>query len=534
MINFFSKQENLELEQHRDKIVKIVLNNLGFSSYESLNDAQKEMFNNELKRPDFIRHYSNFPCLIDPNNENFEEVNDEEAYEICAKNLFKHLTFGQATNTVEHQALSESPLYHPIVIEHFYKKRDPKFANEIRRQLQLIFNRAWENLQFGQMQFIFNRAWENLQFGQNSIDFSKQYEIFQNQLISSFPFWDPVDGEMISMPQKIGREWQNVEYTFKKIDISPKTGMLASVIRDEDRMYSYVLETKHRDAQNHLLLMGTTYPSGQGELLAGLENFKPNHSIGEGHDLTGVYEWLESQERKKVNVTGHSKGATMAMLVAAEHPDKIEYASALNPAGFHKKTLERLRDGWNQLPTYEKPVIEVFAQEGDPVFAIGSGFLPQTRITKVISSHQEAALNFKLFGMSLIPESIRKAYESHIHIYSGRENVTLVNVNVEQENQSFSRKYFSFMKEDVYDHLKYSQMTLSLFCELKYRNFQQDHFTIPAPIDFIVTTIAKLIKSIMSVIVLSLTITLGHLYFAGQLLIDSIKPEPTFANNQGV
>ena len=55
-----------------------------------------------------------------------------------------------------------------------------------------------------------------------------------------------------------------------------------------------------------------------------------------GRELSGYHEWLAEQIARRegpISLAGHSMGAALAILVAAERPDAIEHLILLSPAG---------------------------------------------------------------------------------------------------------------------------------------------------------------------------------------------------------
>lgn len=293
----------------------------------------------------------------------------------------------------------------------------------------------------------------------------RQFEIFLSNFLAAYPFMDPDVSEPLLVPQKIGGVWLAVQYRFEKIDISPRTGLLAKLIEEEDRIYAYGLvpQDAKQGASPHLLLMGTTYPTGQGADLADLYNFLPRHSVGEGHDTTELDEWINRHEQ--IKVTGHSKGAVMAMITAARHPGKIKQADCLNPTGLCQATLDRLNPSWS---IKEKtPIINVYAQKGDPVFPLENGFLAGTNIYR-ISPDDDRCSNYRRF----IPRWFQKAFEAHLHHFAGRANVSIEEVNTQAENNTSSRRFFADMKGTI-NWIVFPISYLSLCAKLVMRKIER-------------------------------------------------------------
>lgn len=425
------------LNANRDAIIKQVLSNIGLKGKDNLSAEEERRFVEELNGVVYLN--SQLPCLIG-DREHTDALENPKAPAHAtqsidvtnAQNIFRHLTRGTALTANAGEHYSHSFLAHDDIINNFLKQRNPQLMRVFRQQLQIVLDNAWSKLQDKSL----------------TGDDAKQYEIFQSNVMASYPFWDPEENEQVRVPQKINDVWQLVTYQFKRFDISPKSGPLSWVLEDQDRMYAYAMipTEKHPDALSHLLLMGTTYPAGQGSALAALYNFYPQHSVGEAHDMSEVDQWLKAQSNKNVKIVGHSKGATMAMITAARHPTKILQVDSLNPTGLSEATLARLTPSWNELPMANRPFINVYAQLGDPAFPLEKGFLEGTNIYRIIPNTHVPSMNVAGPLSLSIPEALRKAYEAHIHIFAGRSSALLLKVNMEQENNSLRRELFDDIK----------------------------------------------------------------------------------------
>lgn len=363
------------------------------------------------KKKLFTYTNNNFDCFV-KNGKEIEDPNaapnKEERYHRIARNGLRNLTYGVPFNDC-HLATYEN-------FKALFIKKNPLLFKAARKEMQNIFLNI----------FSCTATKRSLP------DAEKRLEIFINNLLSAYPFMDPEENETVLLPQKINGQWACVRYHFNKIDISPQSGLLSKLIEDEDRIYAYGLEpVDNKDAQPYLLFIGTTYPSGQGAKLNWLYNFKPGHSVGEGHDLTKVEEWLGHHER--VKVAGHSKGGTMAMITAAKYPDKISSADCLNPTALCKKTIERLNPTWEKIPTDKKPVINVYAHLSDPIFLVEKNFLEDTHIYR--------------FGDKTDSDSMLAA---HVHYFAGRKEATITKVtDLRKELPSLGREVVTDLKETV-------------------------------------------------------------------------------------
>lgn len=355
----------------------------------------------------------NFPCLVRHGLE-LEALpsaaeNSDEYYQVNARNALRKLTYG--TPLFKGHFLKWSNLKLAwLNFKALFLKRDPKLLNALRSEMKIIFQKAYQISKHCDPEA------------------EKRLEIFVSTLLSNFPFMDPVEGEEVEVPQKINQHWQLVNYKFRKIDISPKTGLLAKLLEEEDRIYAFGMEPQNREANPYLLLMGTTYFSGQGSGLSLMGDVTPGQSVGERHDLTDLEKWIF--RHRNIKITGHSQGGTMALIVAAKYPEYTLQADCLNPAALHQTTLRKLRPWW-QVPRKSNPELRVFTQVGDPVFIFGDGFLPGTRIFQV--DHPKAGEG--------------SGFSSHAHHFSGHESASYHEwLNYHSKVNSNKRKFFNDLK----------------------------------------------------------------------------------------
>lgn len=244
------------------------------------------------------------------------------------------------------------------------------------------------------------------------------------------------------------------------------------MLENQDRIYAYGLKTNEPGANNHLLLMGTTFPGGQGSALADLYNIKSLNSVGEGHSFKQLGKWLETQQNKNVIASGHSKGATMSMIVGAKWPDKIKEANCLNPTGLSGSTLRRYHDTW--VNTSNKPAINVLINEGDIVPYLDMGYLPGTTIRRIKRDTPKLSINFNFPSFLSF---LARGYEDHIHHKAGRENATVENVSVEEMNKASVRPVFNNMRAMV-SWLTFPVAYLAVFTNIvgrKFSRFYQQH-----------------------------------------------------------
>lgn len=374
--------------------------------------------------PNFIGDHEHLESVVGVTSE-------QERFHIHARNLLKHLIRGTPLCQNDGDSYSTSPLVNEDIINTLLVKRKAALMDALRAEMQMMLLKA--------------HSWLN--DAENGDETTRnRCELFINHIITAYPFFDPEDGEAVKIPVKINQEWQLVEYSFDKIDISPTKGPLSWVLEDEDRIYAYGLKTEAEGVNNHLLLMGTTFPGGQGSTLADLYNIKPMHSVGEGHSFRQLGTWLNSQPAHHVIVSGHSKGATMSMIAAAKWPDKIKAANCFNPAGLSHDTLAFYHDSWISNDNPDKPEINVLINEGDIVPYLDAGFLPGTKITRIKSDATQLAMNFNFPSFLSF---LARGYEAHIHHFAGRATTSQESVSVEEMNSAPARHVLSSIRSTV-------------------------------------------------------------------------------------
>lgn len=374
------------------------------------------MFNKIDKLPNFIQKGE---ALEDPESASTKE----ERYAIHARNILRHIIRGTPLCVKDGQSYDESPLAKSEIFSSLFKKQEKELMDAFRLEMQTMLKNA----------FIF------LSTANYSRKIHNQCESFLTYILSAYPFMAPEENEKVTIPTKIEDKWEYVDYQFKKIDISPRLGPLSWLLEEEDRIYAYGLVTEHSKAPVHLLLMGTTYPGGQGSAFADLYNVKPLSSVGEGHSFTKLAKWLKDKD--EVIVSGHSKGATMSMIAAAKWPSKIKKAYCFNPAALTEATLARYKQSWMALE--KPPAINVLINTGDIVPYLDMGFLPGTKITRVTPIDLKPSINFsypKLFNF------LATGYEAHIHHFSGRENVDFEKIKVKDLTHRTGRHILSGIK----------------------------------------------------------------------------------------
>ena len=264
-----------------------------------------------------------------------------------------------------------------------------------------------------------------------------------SHLLAIYPFFAQNDTqENLTIPQKINDKWQSITYNVEALDLSPKTGLISKLIRTQDHIYAYGLipVDDHSEAPRQLLLMGTTFPTGQGAPFSICRLFDPGYSVGEGYDWTEVQAWL-GKNPSKAMVTGMSQGGASAMFIAAQYAEHIMQADCFNPPALCAETLRRLETKWISISN--RPIINIYMQKDDPVFPLEHGFLTGSHLHCISVKKTRSSLR-----IPIIPHMIIKVLEAHSQLYLGRGDAILEE-HTEEENAQFSRMFFADIKTVV-------------------------------------------------------------------------------------
>ncbi|WP_284498264.1 hypothetical protein [Legionella maioricensis] len=241
--------------------------------------------------------------------------------------------------------------------------------------LKAVFvNRAPQLLK--ELRFAFQEGFEllftQLQGKKLNAEQSEQVQLYLSNCLSLLPYSDLTPYESIKIPQNINGEWELVEYHITPIELTPTTGFKSFFIQDVDRVFAYGLEPiQNREAQPHLIFMGTTYPAGQGFLPQIKTDFKGFETLGKSLYKSGIErikQWLLRQN-DNVHVCGVSLGGSLSLLLAIHQGKHLKRVDALNPAGLHDSWNKSRYDKWDELE--QKPEVVVQEQANDPVSLLG-------------------------------------------------------------------------------------------------------------------------------------------------------------------
>lgn len=286
------------------------------------------------------------------NNSDFESLEHVDLVHqdsIIARNALRFLMMGWPSD-------SWKQLFSWRVFKAVFVHRDPNLLKELR----LAFQQGFE--------FLFN------QLHNQKLDpcQKEQAQLYLSNCLSLLPYSDLNPYESIKIPQNINDEWVLVEYEVIPIELTPKAGFKSYFIEDTDRVFAYALEPiSNRQAESHLIFMGTTYPAGQGFIPQIKTDFKGFETVGESLYTSGrerIKKWLLRQHNK-VHVCGVSLGGSLSLLLAIDQGMHLKRVDALNPAGLHDSWYKNQYDRWDLLNT--KPQVVVQQQADDPVSLLG-------------------------------------------------------------------------------------------------------------------------------------------------------------------
>lgn len=438
-VSYFDHGKQSVLREQKSLIIPPILSSIGLCSKSHYSENELDDIAQALKR----NVYAVGRRLVD-SIENEDQLESPTTLEANARNVSKHLLFSTVMGEDGDDVL-KSHLCTPYNIEAAFTQHNPIALDALRK--------AFQN-------FLYTLAKPAIDLGRvdDPAD-EKQLTAFINNFLSFYSLLEPVTNEKIMLPKKIGSGmWEAVEYQFERIDISPKSGLIADLLIEErDRIYAYgLIAINHPLAEPYLLWSGTAFDVGQGVYLSRASVITPGYSMGESHDMSLVSEWINKQKHKVITC-GQSQGGVLAMLTAARYPDKIASAHCLSPSALSKHTLARMLPKWCAIPEARRPSISVYTQYQDPIFNLEKGFLPgkNTRIFLLIPESNKLSVNASLtsllpkipsFIVNKITPFIAHSFQAHAHFYSAHRYLVMIELNLERENARVCREFSSNLK----------------------------------------------------------------------------------------
>ncbi|KTD09269.1 hypothetical protein Lgra_2504 [Legionella gratiana] len=282
----------------------------------------------------------------------FEDVDGVESSQqeaILARNILRFFTMGWTESWT--QFLTPSVLYS------FFVERNSNLLREVRFAMQQGFLVLFKQLH--------EKALTPEQ--------GEQVQLYLSNCLCMLPYSDLTPYESFKIPQYIAGHWELVEYQVTPIELTATSGWRSLFIYDHDRVFAYGLEPLfQKNAESHLIFMGTTYPAGQGFLTQIRTDAKGVESVGSSLYQIGrerIHEWL-SQQENTIHVCGVSLGGALSLLLAIDKGNyKLSRIDALNPPGLYDPLFKSGYDYWDELS--EKPKVVIQKQGDDPVSAFG-------------------------------------------------------------------------------------------------------------------------------------------------------------------
>lgn len=238
-------------------------------------------------------------------------------------------------------------------------------------------------------------------------------------LLAIYPFLDPQEGEILSVPLKVDSAWHLKEYSVGKIPLTPNFF--------PSPMYAFVLTPLDEQMPPILLFKGTTYPTDDGFFISILSDLNPFASVGEYAFRMGkvkLKQWLDASttSNRKARVYGMSLGGSLSLQTAIAFPSQIEQVHAYSPPALSHRNI---RD-WQET-TSDKPEVFVYCNEGDFVPQFGMGWAEDWNVMDVIALEEYNPIL------------------SHCRIFTA-EDVILMERNVGRDHESFTRRFFSTLQ----------------------------------------------------------------------------------------
>lgn len=269
--------------------------------------------------------------LFTDNDSDLEGLEENEKFlRQNTRDILRHLWKGggekSAPGTFSFQALLK--LYRERKLNFaFYQalfvENDPYFLKAARMEVQSALNHLLQQLQ---------------ESGAVSEENQGRIQLAINNILAIYAMFCPNPHEELSIPTLIEKKWHAASFTITPIELTPTKGAWLNVFNEGDRLYSYGLTPKNDTLPSILLHAGTGWLTAQGAMAQYLADIWPNKTPGEilfEWSAKRIDDWIDKQ-KKEVHSIGVSLGGALAYLSAMHRPDKVRYASCLNPPGMHK------------------------------------------------------------------------------------------------------------------------------------------------------------------------------------------------------
>ncbi|WP_133140740.1 hypothetical protein [Legionella genomosp. 1] len=284
--------------------------------------------------------------------ENVDPSNEEQYVLAQARNVLRILMMGWQKDW---KKLLSWRAFNAVFVE-----RDHQLTRAMRRGFQEGFDYVFEQLK------------SQKELSKEQI---RQAQLYISNCLCLLPYGDITPYESFHIPQFVNGQWIKVEYKVTQIELTPTSGLKKLFLSDNDRVFAYGLTpVNNKDAEPHLVFMGTTYPAGQGFWQQVKTDLEDVETAGKELYRSGnknVIRWAEKQD-KKVHVCGTSLGGALSLIFACHRGDLISSVDALNPPGLYKGLRKSRYDNWDTLVAEGKaPEVRVQKQKNDPVSKFG-------------------------------------------------------------------------------------------------------------------------------------------------------------------
>lgn len=250
-------------------------------------------------------------------------------------------------------------------------------------------------------------------------------EILIGNILALYPFFEPEDGAKVAIPQKMDTEWVLMPYTVNLLQMTPSW--------KGDPYYACGFSPDNKEGQPYLSFMGTPPPTTRGVAHAEFTDFIPGKSVGESVYKEGkatIEKWVENiagETKKRVDVYGQSLGGSLSLILAANLPLQVGKIFAYNPPSLWKALFNQYQTQVTPLEKNQKPEINIFCQENDPIYSLGAGWDPDWNVYQVL------------------PEKAPNLYEAHIRAFSSHKVVVIKMTpkEIKKHNASLSRRIYN-------------------------------------------------------------------------------------------
>ncbi len=281
---------------------------------------------------------------------------------------------------------------------------DPEFKSEVlyrQNPARLAEGRAL-------MQNLLNQI-----FQINSKDLFRAEALIGN-ILCFYPYVNPAEGQILSIPHYIDQNWRRVDYRVEKIILTPS--WMGSPVEA-----CGLIPVTDNAAPPRLIFKGTTYPADKGLLLQLMTDLNPAMAVGSYLFMIGkkkIDEWM-----RKVGgcvwVCGLSLGGALTELTSAYSPQWVARGDAYNAPGLDCRTPFK-----QNLP---QPLVNIYTQPYDIVSQVGTCL---------------GGENWNLW--SIIPsQEIKNILISHVHVNLSDPQAQIVQLNRCQEERKWSRRLSS-------------------------------------------------------------------------------------------